>query len=84
MTQKVVMYGEESNACGVLSGVPQGFILGSVLFLLYINDIISDVDSEINLFADDCALYREIKSAEDASALQSDLQCLPTVLEHFL
>ena len=68
-TQKVVMDGEESNACDVLSGVPQGSVLGPVLFLLYINDIITDVDSKINLFADDCALYREIKSAEDASPL---------------
>ena len=75
-TQKVVMDGEESNACNVLSGVPQGSVLGPVLFLLYINDIITDVDSKINLFADDCALYREIKSAEDASALQNDLDRL--------
>ena len=75
-TQKVVMDGEESNACDVLSGVPQGSVLGPVLFLLYINDIITDVDSKINLFADDCALYREIKSAEDASALQNDLDRL--------
>ena len=68
--------GEESNACNVLSGVPQGSVLGPVLFLLYINDIITDVDSKIILFADDCALYREIKSAEDASALQNDLDRL--------
>ena len=75
-TQKVVMDGEESNACDALSGVPQGSVLGPVLFLLYINDIITDVDSKINLFADGCALYREIKSAEDASALQNDLDRL--------
>ena len=70
------MDGEESNACGVLSSVPQGSVLGPVLFLLYINDIITDVDSKLNLFADNCALYREINSAEDGSALQNDLDRL--------
>ena len=69
-TQKVVVDGEEPNACDVLSRIPQGSVLGAVLFLLYNNDIITDVDSKINLFADDFARYREIKSAEDASALQ--------------
>ena len=68
------MDGEESNACDALSGVPQGSVLG--LFLLYINDIITDVDSKFNLFANDCVLYREIKSAEDASTLQNDLDRL--------
>ena len=70
------MDGEESISCDVLSGAPQGSVLGPVLFLAYINDIITDVDSKINLFADDCALYREIKSAEDAFALQNDLDRL--------
>ena len=69
-----MMDGKESNACDVLSGVPQGSVRGPVLFLLYINDIITDVDSKINLFADECALYHKIKSVEDASALQNDLQ----------
>ena len=75
-TQKVVMDGEESNACDIHSGVPQGSVLGPVLSPLYINDIITDVDSGINLFADDCALYRKIKSVEDAFALQNDLDRL--------
>ena len=75
-SQKVVMDGEESNSCDVLSGVPQGSVLGPVLFLIYINDIVSDIDSRINLFADDCALYREITSADDAIVLQKDLDRL--------
>ena len=70
------MDGEESNSCDVLSGVPQGSVLGPVLFLIYINDIVSDIDSRINLFADDCALYREITSADDAIVLQKDLDRL--------
>ena len=67
---------KESNSCDVLSSGPQDSVLSPVLFLLYVNDIITDVDSKINLFADECALYREIKSAEDTFALQKDLDRL--------
>ena len=45
----------------VLSGVPQGTVLGPLLFSLYINDIAEDIDSELRLFADDYVCYREIK-----------------------
>ena len=56
-----------------MSGVPQGPVLGPVLFSLYINDITTDIDSEIRLFADDCVCYREIKSTEDTVKLQEDI-----------
>ncbi len=59
-SQNVVKNGEESNSCNVLSGVPQGSVLGPVLFLICTINISSDVDSKINLFADDCAFYCEI------------------------
>ena len=48
-----------------MSGVPQGTVLGPLLFSLYINDISSDIESEIRLFADDCVCYREIKDEKD-------------------
>ena len=60
----------------VLSGVPQGTVLGLLLFSLYINDITTDIDSEIRLFADDCVCYREIKCTENTVKLQADIDRL--------
>ena len=62
--QRVVVNGAKSDWAPVLSGVPHGTVLGP-LFPLYINDISTDIDSEIRLFADDCVCYREIKDTED-------------------
>ena len=59
-----------------MSGVPQGTVLGPLLFSLYINDISSDIESEIRLFADDCVCYREIKDEEDTMKLQRDIDRL--------
>ena len=56
-----------------MSGAPQGTVLGPVLFSLYINDITTDIDSEIRLFADDCVCYREIKGTEDTVKRQGDI-----------
>ena len=64
---------ESSSPVPVLSGVPQGTVLGPLMFLLYINDITKDINSPLRLFADDCLLYRVINSAEDANMLQEDL-----------
>ena len=59
-----------------MSGVPQGTVLGPLLFSLHINDIMSDIESEIRLFADDCVCYREIKDIEDTLKLQKDIDRL--------
>ena len=66
-------YSDWSN---VLSGVPQGSILGPLLFLLYVNDISNDLTSITRLFADDCAIFREIGSNADCISLQNDLSKL--------
>ena len=59
-----------------MSGVAQGTVLGPLLFSLYINDISTDIDSEIRLFADDCVCYREIKDTEDTLKLPKDIDQL--------
>ena len=73
---KVVVDGEESEAVKVDSGVPQGTVLGPLLFLCHINDLPDAVKSTVRLFADDCLLYRPIKSIKDHLTLQKDLQQL--------
>ena len=77
-SQRVVLDGHLSSESPVLSGVPQGSVLGPVLFLVYINDLIHNLSpsTECRLFADDCLLYRTIKSESDAEILQGDLNLL--------
>ena len=71
-----MVYGIKSDWAPVVSGVPQGTVLGPLLFSLYINDISADIESEIRLFADDCVCYREIKNEEDTLKLQRDIDRL--------
>ena len=75
-TQTVVVDGISSPPVRVLSGVPQGTVLGPLMFLLYINDIATGISSPLRLFADDCLLYRTINSIEDSLILQKDLELL--------
>ena len=74
--QCVVVNGTSSSHKEVASGVPQGTVLGPILFLVHINDISKDVSSEIRLFADDCVCYRDIKTIEDCDELQKDIDTL--------
>ena len=73
---KVVVEGESSNEVTVDSGVPQGTVLGPLLFLCHINDLPDAVKSQVRLFSDDCLLYREVKSQSDHTILQQDLHNL--------
>ena len=70
------MDGKSSAQARVTSGVPQGSVLGPLLFLVFTNDLPDQVDSEVRLFADDCLLYRRVKSQADSAALQEDLDHL--------
>jgi ribonuclease P/MRP protein subunit RPP40 len=74
--QRVLVDGVASPWASVRSGVPQGTVLGPLLFLAYINDLPNYTDSPIRLFADDCLLYRHIKSVQDTEILQRDLDNL--------
>jgi len=64
------MDGTLSEEGRVTSGLPQGSVFGPLLFLAYANDIWSNMESTIRLFADDCAIYRKIIKSEDMDKLQ--------------
>ena len=62
-SQRVVLDSATSDSALVLSRVPQGAVLGPILFLIYINDLPAEVvNSTVRLFADDCIVYLPIKS----------------------
>ena len=75
-TQRVVVDGRASQEVPVLSGVPQGTVLGPLMFLTYINDINRNISGTIKLFADDALLFRQIRSDADCLSLQKDLDTL--------
>ena len=78
---KIGIEAQPNLECGMVnSGVPQGTVLVPLLFLIYINDIESQITSSIRLFADDSALCRPIYTESDSLSLQEDilnLQKLP-------
>ena len=75
---RVVLEGEKSREVTVDSGVPQGTVLGPILFLCHINYLPDAVKSQVCLLADDCRLYRPINSQKDHDILQQDLKNLET------
>ena len=86
-SQQVVVEGSCSPILPVLSGVPQGSVLGPLLFLIFIDDVTSQVSmgSSLSLFADDMALYRPITSIIDFQTIQCDISSIATwVRSNFL
>ena len=71
--QSVVVNGEKSLAGDVISGIPQGTVLGPLLFVIYINDILDHIKSNGLLFADDAKVFRKITCKSDAMILQDDI-----------
>ena len=74
--QCVMVDGAKSKPTRVESGVPQGTVLGPLLFLLHINDLPGVVSSQVRLFADDCLMYRPIRVRDDQVSFQQDLLAL--------
>ena len=76
-SQRVLLNHTTSDPLPVLSGVPQGSILGPLLFLIFVNDIpLSIKHSNIYLYADDTKCFKHISSVSDCSHLQEDLSLL--------
>ena len=71
--QKVVFNGKSSPWEEVLSGIPQGSVLGPILFIIFINDLPDVVEGQVKIFADDTKLFKAIHSEEDSKQLQKDL-----------
>lgn len=75
--QRVVYANSRSQWSSVKAGVPQGSILGPLLFLVYINDIVNDIQSKVKLFADDTSLYIIVENpSTSANKLNEDLQAI--------
>ncbi|XP_069105722.1 uncharacterized protein [Argopecten irradians] len=71
--QSVTVNGQLSTELPVTSGVPQGSVLGPILFLIYVNDMPDMLDCTIKLFADDTKLSAKITSDDDRSKLQENI-----------
>ena len=74
--QRVVINGKASDWRNVLSGVPQGSVLGPILFTIYVNDMDEGLTCKISKFADDTKITGKVTSADEKALLQSDLDRL--------
>ncbi len=84
-SQSVVLDGHKSTSMNVCAGVPQGSILGPLLFIVYINDIVRNIVSSIRLFADDTAIYLVVENpVRAAEVMNSDLQKIHSWAEKWL
>ena len=71
-SQTVVLDGKSSDELPVLLGVPQGSVLGPILFLLYIHNLSENVQSQVHFFADDTAILLTVQGPNDSERFQGD------------
>ena len=83
-TQRVIVRGSSSSCAEVVSGVPQGSVLGPILFIIYINDLPDIVKSQLKMFADDTKIYGKVNSQDDIYIIQKDLEHLQLWSEEWL
>ena len=82
---RVVIKGQEAPWAETNAGVPQGSILGPLLFLVFINDVVTGIDSDINLFADDTSIMKIIEQyAATYNTINNDLGKLSTWADQWL
>jgi len=74
--QRVILGGQVSDWCNILSGVPQGSVLGPLLFVIYINDIDEVVNSKLLKYADDTKIFNKVNSVEKVENLRTNLRSL--------
>ena len=74
--QKVLVNGKSSGWCDVLSGVPQGSVLGPILFIIFINDMPDKITSMVHLFADDTKISLRLTNQNQTNDLQNDIDRL--------
>ena len=74
--QKVIVNGTESDWARVTSGIPQGSVLGPILFIIFINDMPGETICPIKLFADDAKLFQSVQTLDDCKQIQDDLNKL--------
>ena len=75
--QRVVLNGMASDWCNINSGVPQGSVLGPLLFLIYINDLENGIKSSIKFFADDTSLFSIVENPiTSAVNINNDLKLI--------
>ena len=73
--QRVVLNGTESNWKNIQAGVPQGSVLGPLLFIIYINDLTDNISSDMRLFADDSSIYTRVFGIDEThDKLLNDLE----------